>query len=59
MDETNQSIKDYYLIPRLDAMEPKLRLTEDNHMLLDSYRFDDLEFFFAMTERISVEDAAA
>ena len=59
MDETNQGIKDYYLLPAIDLAEAKLRLAENNHVLLDSYRFDDLEFFFAMAERIAVEEAAA
>ncbi|MFT3783542.1 MAG: recombinase family protein [Nibricoccus sp.] len=58
MDESNQAIKDYYLFPAIDLSVPKLRLAEDNHTLLDVYRFDDLEFFFEMAERISVEDAA-
>ena len=59
MDETNQGIKDYYLLPAIDLTEAKLRLAENNHVLLDAYRFDDLEFFFAMAERIAVEEAAA
>jgi hypothetical protein len=59
MDETNQAIKDYYLLPAIDLSEVKLRLSEDNHALLDSYRFDDLDFFFNMAERVNVEDAAA
>ncbi len=58
MDETNQAIKDYYLLPALDLNAAKLRLAEHNHVLLDAYRFDDLEFFFAMAERIPVEGAA-
>lgn len=58
MDETNQAIKDYYLLPALDLNASKLRLAEHNHVLLDAYRFDDLEFFFAMAERIPVEGAA-
>jgi hypothetical protein len=58
MDETNQAIKDYYLLPALDRSVPNLRLTESNHALLDSYRFDDLEFFFQMAERIPVEAVA-
>ncbi len=58
MDETNQAIKDYYLFPAIDLTEAKLRLSENNHVELDAYRFDDLEFFFQMAERISVEDAA-
>ncbi|HTB81286.1 MAG TPA: recombinase family protein [Opitutaceae bacterium] len=58
MDETNEAIKDYYLFPAIDLTAAKLRLAENNHLLLDAYRFDDLEFFFQMAERISVEDAA-
>ena len=58
MDETNRAIKDYYLIPAIDLMDLRLRLSEDNHALLDAYRFDDLEFFFEMARRIRVEDAA-
>ena len=58
MDETNQAIKDYYLFPALDLADAHLRLSENNHSLLDAYRFDDLEFFFHLAERISVEDAA-
>ena len=59
MDETNRGIRDYYLLPAIDLTEAKLRLAESNHALLDAYRFDDLEFFFAMAERIRVEEAAA
>jgi hypothetical protein len=59
MNEDNQGIKDYYLLPAIDLTETKLRLADNNHILLDSYRFDDLEFFFQTAERISVEDAAA
>lgn len=59
MDEANQGIKDYYLLPAIDLTEAKLRLAESNHALLDAYRFDDLEFFFSMAERIRVEEAAA
>ena len=58
MNESNQAIKDYYLFPALDVTADRLRLAENNHALLDSYRFDDLEFFFAMVERLHVEDAA-
>lgn len=59
MDDANQGIKDYYLLPAIDLSEARLRLADNNHALLDSYRFDDLEFFFHMAERVSVEDAAA
>jgi DNA invertase Pin-like site-specific DNA recombinase len=58
MDETNQAIKDYYLFPALDQLALRLRLAECNDALLDSYRFDDLGFFYSLAERISIEDAA-
>lgn len=58
MDETNQVIKDYYLFPAIDLADTKLRLAENNHALLDAYRFDDLEYFFDLARRIRVEDAA-
>jgi DNA invertase Pin-like site-specific DNA recombinase len=59
MDEANQAIKDYYLFPGIDLTEAKLRLAENNHAMLDAYRFETLGFFFEMAERISVEEAAA
>jgi DNA invertase Pin-like site-specific DNA recombinase len=58
MDEANKGIKDYYLFPAIDRSETAMRLMEDNRAELDAYRFEDLEFFFQMAERISVEDAA-
>ena len=58
MDSSNQVIKDYYLFPAIDVTAAKLRLSENNHSLLDAYRFDNLEFFFEMAERVPVEGAA-
>lgn len=58
MDESNQAVKDYYLFPSLDQVAQRLRLAECNNALLDAYRFDDLGFFYAMTERISIEEVA-
>lgn len=59
MNECNRAIKDFYLLPAIDLRDASLRLANDNHMLLDSYRFDDMEFFFQLAERIAVEEAAA
>ena len=58
MDEENKGIKDYYLFPALDRVAAKVRLAEDNQIALDCYRFDDLEFFYDMAERISIEEVA-
>jgi DNA invertase Pin-like site-specific DNA recombinase len=59
MNEANEAIKDYYLFPAIDLIDPSTRLAENNHAGLDAYRFDSLEFFFQMAERIDVEQAAA
>lgn len=58
MNPDNATVKDYYLLPAIDVMSARLRLAEENGSDLDSYRFDTLEYFFALAERIPVEDFA-
>lgn len=58
MDAENQKPLDYYLLPALDVENPKLRLAENNGLALDSYRFDDLEPFFNLTERVQIKGIA-
>jgi DNA invertase Pin-like site-specific DNA recombinase len=58
MDETNKIARDYYLLPALDVENPKIRLAEDNHLALDAYRFDTLEPFFMLSERMALPVAA-
>jgi hypothetical protein len=58
MDVTNRQVFDYYLIPALDVENPRIRLAENNHFALDTYRFDDLEAFFVLTERATLTGAA-
>jgi hypothetical protein len=58
MDAANETPLDYYLLPALDVENPKLRLAENNGLALDAYRFDDLEMFFLLTERVPLEGAA-
>lgn len=58
MDAQNQQPLDYYLLPAIDIENPKLRLAEHNGFALDAYRFDDLEAFFALAERVKVGEAA-
>ena len=57
MDAANEQAFDYYLLPAIDIENPKMRLAEHNGLALDSYRFDDLEPFFMLTERVAVRDA--
>ena len=43
---------------QLDQVALRLRLAECNNALLDTYRFDDLGFFYALAERVSIEEVA-
>jgi DNA invertase Pin-like site-specific DNA recombinase len=54
----NRSILDYYLFPALDSLSEKLRLRTDNGIVLDVYRFENLQFFMNMARRTPIEDAA-
>ena len=56
MDAANERIRDFYLLPALDMTWENLRVAETNGVYLDAYRFDTLEYFFAMAERVFVED---
>ena len=49
---------DYYLLPRIDMTEPRLRLAEDNGVSLDAYRFETLEEFFGLAARARLLDVA-
>ena len=59
MDEANTSIRDYYLLPWLEAgRTPSLRLAPENGILLDAYRFDTLDAFVELTKRVPLRVAA-
>lgn len=58
MDADNEKPLDYYLLPALDIENPKLRLTDNNGLALDAYRFDELEPFFLLTERVTIWEVA-
>ena len=59
MDESNSGVKDYYLLPGIDMTWENLRMAEKNGVYLDSYRFDSLDYFFGMAERIQIKEVAA
>lgn len=59
MDERNEQPIDYYLLPLADMSTGRILLTEQNGFMLDAFRFDSLEYFFAMTERRTFREAAA
>lgn len=58
MDASNRQPLDFYTIPSIDVESPQLRLAENNHLSLDAYRHDELEPFFVLMERISLEAVA-
>jgi len=58
MDATNEGIRDYYLLPGIDMTWENLRVAEDNGFYLDAYRFETLDYFFSLTQRIKILEAA-
>ena len=59
MADCNEKPLDYYLLPLADIDGGRIRLTEENGFLLDSFRFDTLDFFFSMAARFSFTEMAA
>lgn len=58
MDAANEGIRDYYVLPGLDMTWENLRVAEANGIGLDTYRFDTLDCFFGMAERVKLEELA-
>jgi DNA invertase Pin-like site-specific DNA recombinase len=58
MDATNEAIRDYYLLPGIDMTWETLRIAEANGIYLDAYRFDTLDYFVGMAERVKLEEVA-
>ena len=58
MDSENKNILDYYLLPTLDIESSRLKLSDNNGLALDAYRFDDLEHFFYMAQRAKIKEVA-
>lgn len=54
----NQEILDYYLLPSMDTLVHRLRLAPENGIVLDVYRFENLNFLMSMARRVAIEEAA-
>ena len=54
MDRANELALDYYLLPQVEMTKTHLGLAEENGLMLDVYRFDTLDFFFAMAGRARI-----
>jgi len=49
-------VLDYYLLPALDFKIPNIKLDEQNTDLLDSYRFENLDYLYEMAKCISIRE---
>jgi hypothetical protein len=58
MDTENLAPIDYYLLPLVDLEIERIRLSEFNGAQLDTYRFDNLDFFLGMAERAKMRITA-
>lgn len=58
MDPGNEAPTDYYLLPIMDVVAPKLLLCETNGAYLDTYQFESLDFFTSLAARQKIEVAA-
>ena len=59
MDSANESVLDYYLLPLPELRTDRIRLADENGLMLDAFRFETLEFFCAMGERVRISELAA
>jgi len=55
MDLSNKQATDYFLFPIMDIDAPKLLLCEANGAYLDTYQFDDLNYFARLAARDRIE----
>lgn len=58
MDAENARPADYYLLPVMDLIAPRIMLCECNGAHLDTYQFDTLDHFAALAARRTIEEAA-
>ncbi len=58
MDALNAAPLDYYLLPSLDVRAERLRVAHENFFGIDAYRYESLDYFFALGELVPIEVAA-
>lgn len=58
MDSLNSTVRDYYLIPRLDMGTWPCRISENNDRIIESYRFENLNILSELAARCSIGEAA-
>lgn len=58
MAANNRDPLDYYLLPSIDLQRDKLKLTEENGLALDAYRFEELTEFYEFVSPVHLREAA-
>ena len=58
MEESNEMIMDYYVLPRMDMAFEKLKIAEHNSIYLDMYRFETLEELYELSRRTALSGVA-
>ncbi|MFT3929271.1 MAG: hypothetical protein QM709_03135 [Spongiibacteraceae bacterium] len=58
MMSDNEHPLDYYIFPRIDLPLIGARLDEENNLSLDAYRFDSLDSFYSLCQRIALSEVA-
>ncbi len=58
MDSGNQQPLDYYLLPSFEIEHSKVRLSENNGLALDVFRYENLDIFFQLAERAQIKEAS-
>ncbi len=58
MNATNKEPLDYYLLPLFDMSTDRIRLADENGLMLDAFRFESLDYFFTMAERTHFAEIA-
>jgi DNA invertase Pin-like site-specific DNA recombinase len=58
MDTDNLAPLDFYLLPRIDIAQAKLKLAGENGLALDAYRFDALDLLYELARPVRIAEAA-
>ena len=54
LDPENREELDYYMLPWLDLPRQEIRLCNRTSIAFEAFRFEDLGFFYGMTERVGI-----
>jgi DNA invertase Pin-like site-specific DNA recombinase len=58
LEDGNKSLRDYYLLPRMDVGLSGISLADRNAAELESYRFETLDYLYGMAARARLRMAA-